>query len=69
MKLHPREKNVRAAETKLREVLLELLKDLTEGEYMRVIGTVMGDEINNTAKYMIREERHPGKPDEPGGIQ
>jgi len=69
MKLHPREKNVREAELKLSKFLIELQKELTPGEYLRVVAGKLSDTWGSTAKYIIREERHPGEPDKPGGLE
>jgi hypothetical protein len=69
MKLHEREKLVRAAEIDLRQALLELGKkhDLTSFEYIQVVQRVLGGEILSTCKYGIRIERH-GDPETPGGL-
>jgi hypothetical protein len=69
MKLHPREQIVNTARTDLTEKLLQWHKahDLTDGELFSVIGDVLGGQIANLAKYMIRAERHPDDPDKPGG--
>lgn len=71
MKLHPREKIVTAARLDLTEKLLTWHKthDLTDGELFSVIGDVLGGQITNMAKYMIRAERHPDNPDRPGGLE
>jgi len=66
-RIHPREKIVREAASRLRLFLLEVTKDLTEAEGLRIVNEVMGSHIGSIARYAIREERHPGKPDEPGG--
>lgn len=69
MKLHPREENVRRAHLKLMECLMELKKDLTDGEFLRVVTDELTSEWHLTAKYMIREERHPGEPVKAGGLE
>ena len=43
--------------------------DLTEGERLRVVAKVFGGYVGSVAKYAIREERHPGQPDKPGGLE
>jgi len=69
MQRHHREENVRQASLKLMNFLGELQKDLTEGEYLRVVTEELSKEWSLTAKYMIREERHPGEPDKEGGLE
>ena len=68
MEVHPREKRVKKAEADLRELLHELQfgRDLTEGEYLRVLGVAF-ESASSWAKYQIRKERH-GDVDKPGGI-
>lgn len=68
MKRHPREENVRQAKISLGKVLLKLQNELTDGEYLRVITEELTTEWSRQAKYVIREERHPGDPDMPGGL-
>lgn len=70
-RIHPREAIVRKAEGELKDVLLDAVKkhDLTEGEALRVACAVFADWVASTAKYMIREERHPGDPNTPGGLE
>lgn len=69
MKLHPRERIVKKASRKLWDYLAALEEELTEGEYMRVITERLSYEWNMHARYMIREERHPGEPDREGGLE
>lgn len=71
MKLHPREASVHAAENELRGLVLEVVQkhELTEGEALRVVFAALGSWVQMAAKYMIREERHPGQPDKPGGFE
>ena len=67
-RIHPREKIVDEAEQKLRAVVFELIQsELTQGEFLKVLGNVMDGEIRSIAKYAIRRERH-GDEDKPGGI-
>ncbi len=66
-KVHPREKIVHEAQRKLIDLLNEIEKDLTQGEYLRVITTELSREWGLTAMYTIREERHPDDSDKPGG--
>lgn len=69
MKMHPREKIVDEWDRKLQMVLLEMMEsDLTPGEFLSVIGSVLGGAITQRAKYMIRYERH-GDGDTPGGLE
>lgn len=46
-----------------------ILTIFTDGELFSVIGDVLGGQITNLAKYMIRAERHPDDPDKPGGLE
>jgi hypothetical protein len=71
MRLHPREAIVKKAESELREKMIEIVmrSELTEGESLSVVIHVMGDWLSGIAKYMIREERHPGEPNKPGGLE
>jgi hypothetical protein len=66
--MHPREKLVREAESKLRGHVLDILDDsgLTEGESLRVLAAVFGGYLASVAKYAIRVERH-GDTETPGG--
>jgi len=66
--MHPREQIVKEAENDLRELLndLQFCRDLTEGEYFRVLGVAFS-EVGTWAKYAIRMERH-GDSNTPGGM-
>jgi len=68
-RVHQREKLVHQAEMKLNGTLLEVVHDLTEGEQIKVVTKVLSDWLLGMAKYMIRDERHPGEPDKPGGLE
>lgn len=68
-KIHHREKIVDAADRKLFECITGITKDLTTGEFIRVISCRMNDALSCVAKYAIREERHPKNPDIPGGLE
>ncbi len=67
--LHPREKNVRDAETDIRLAIHEAIKkhDLTTGEILRVVTACLSDEIGSIAKFAIRRERHRSTK-KPGGV-
>ena len=69
MKQHEREENVRQAKIKLMECLMGLRDELTQGEFLRVVTEELADAWGLAAKYMIREERHPGDPNKPGGLE
>ncbi len=71
MKIHPRESIVKDAEQKLRGAMLDILgdADLTTGEELRILESVLGGMISNIAKHIIRHERHPNEPDKPGGLE
>jgi hypothetical protein len=71
VRMHEREAGVRAAEADLQSRLLEwqkssVVEDLTPLEMMRVVQSVLGDELSSMIKYEIRYERH-GDYDSPGG--
>lgn len=68
-KLHHREAIVRKAKLELMELLFKLRNDLTPGEYLKVVTEELSNEWHGVAKYMIREERHPDNPDQPGGLE
>lgn len=71
LKLHPRELFMREAKVDLaRRVMAwhEDHKDLTDGEVLGIIGEILGAEIMQVAKYMVRSERHPDDPDKPAGL-
>lgn len=63
---HPREEIVKKAERAILDVLEHEAETLTDGEYLRVLATVI-DRLGSFAKHMIRAERHPGDPNRPGG--
>ncbi|KKN07250.1 hypothetical protein LCGC14_1068900 [marine sediment metagenome] len=65
-KRHEREKLVTSAEIELQKAALEISKELTTAEYLRVLANVFGGAINSIAKYEIRQERH-GNTETPGG--
>lgn len=69
-KIHPREERVRQAEAELRHTIHAVMEqhDLSLGEAIRVVSTTLGDWLGSMAKHMIRDERHPGEPDKPGGL-
>ena len=71
MKLHEREKLVRAAGMDLSGKLLEWMSEgqpqLTGGEELKVVGGELGRYVSQMAKYQIRRERH-GDEDTPGGL-
>jgi hypothetical protein len=69
MKQHKREANVRQAKIKLMDCLMGLRDELTQGEFLRVVTEELADAWSMAAKYMIREERHPGQPNKPGGLE
>ncbi len=67
---HKRDKIVRDAEQMVRQALFDHTKNLTEGEYLRVVCAVFGDAVSTTqiqAMLKIRHERH-GDSDTPGGL-
>ena len=66
--IHPRESAVKKAELSIRTYILETCKDLSEGEELQVLSNVLSSCFGGIAKYMIREERHPGEPDKPAGL-
>jgi len=68
MKMHPREKKIDEAESILNKAILDVMElDLTNAEYLSVIGSVFGGAITSRTKYMIRYERH-GDAEKPGGL-
>lgn len=67
MRIHHREQIVNEAELKIEEAINEATKDLTPGEYLRVLSSVLTSRIGTFAKHTIREERHPENPEKPGG--
>jgi hypothetical protein len=70
VKLHPREERTRTAANELATFLVNLVKKhgLTEGEALRVVSGELGAWVGDVAKWMIRGERHPDDPDQPGGL-
>jgi len=66
-RIHHREKIVSKAEIELNTCLASIGESLTEGEYLRVVTKVLAGIWSSTAKFMIREERHPDDMDQPGG--
>lgn len=64
MKLHPRTMIVQKAGLELSEFVTSLIErhDLTYGELFGL----MADRMAAWAKYMRREERHPGDPEKRG---
>jgi hypothetical protein len=71
-RLHPRERIVSEARIELVRAVLDWREkhdELTDGELFSIVGGVLGDQITSMAKYLIREERHPGEPDKPGGLE
>jgi hypothetical protein len=70
MKIHPREVAVKAAELDIKRAIEEAVKKhgLTSGEELHAVNAAASGWIAGIAKYAIREERHPGEPDRPGGL-
>jgi len=66
--IHEREAMVREAENKMLTHWIEVSKDLTEGEEIRVLTNFLSGRLGTIAKFMIRAERHPDDPDQPGGL-
>ena len=66
-KLHPRETIVNKASAEIGLALVNLYNkyDLTYGEILRILSS----ELASQAKYMIRQERHPEDPSQPGGLE
>lgn len=71
MKIHPRVEIVRDAINRVSKALVEVTDELelTDGEYLMVIGSIFGDRLTGFAKHMIRAERHPDDPEKPGGLE
>ena len=69
-RLHPRERIVRKAENDLRSAVIDIVHkaELTTGESLQVVNGALSGWIAGVAKHAIREERHPGEPDKPGGF-
>ena len=68
-RIHHREEIVRKAEQEVSDALFKATKDLTDGETLRVVVSVLGSHVGGMAKFMIRAERHPDDPDQPGGLE
>ncbi len=66
-KIHPREELVGAAETAIRNAVHDATEKLTEGETLRVLASVLCNEVGRIARHRIRIERH-GLADKPGGL-
>lgn len=66
MTCHPRELVVQQASADIKVALGRVIPkyNLTYGELF----SILGECIQNWAKFAIRDERHPGQPDKPGGI-
>lgn len=67
-RIHPREKLVNDARAVLSKAVSDATEGLTEGEALKVVTQTLSDYVLGVAKYAIREERHPGQPDKPGGL-
>lgn len=67
MRRHHRESKVQQAEREVSAKVAEIVEyyDLTLGEETRILSGL----LSNTAKWMIREERHPNDPAAPGGVE
>ncbi len=68
-KIHPREYVYDKALIRIRKLLRELQKELTQGEYLKLITQELAYEWMFTAQHTIRHERHPDDPDKPGGCE
>jgi len=68
-RIHPREQVVSAARNELANAVLEVIQthELTEGEALKVVSQALGEWLGSAATHMIRDERHRGNPDKPGG--
>lgn len=66
MKLHNRMMLVQEARAEFGKLVAEWAEkhDLTYGELV----SVMSEQLQSIAKYMIREERHPDDPEMPGDV-
>lgn len=65
--IHQRERIVTEAKLKVSKAFDEATKDLTDGERLQIAAQVFSSYVGDTAKYMIRMERH-GDPSKPGGF-
>ena len=65
-RLHPRVEITNRARNELAEALAGVINkyDLTYGEIFGLLAEQMGE----WARYCVRDERHPGQPDKPGGL-
>ncbi len=66
-KLHPRTLIVQQAENELSLLILDWIQknDLTYGEIVKLFA----GQLQRCSKHMIRDERHPGDPDQPGDLE
>ena len=71
--IHSRERVTNQAECDLRDavhaVIFDKARDLTFGEVLRVLQSVLGGAISDLARGAIRQERHPDDPSKPGGLR
>lgn len=71
--IHSRERATNQAEYDLRDavhaVIFDKARDLTFGEVLRVLQSVLGGAISDLARDAIRQERHPDDPSKPGGLR
>lgn len=65
--LHERVFPVQEAGIKLKQAICEIAEkyELTYAELF----ALLGEQVMQWSKYAIREERHPGDPDRPGGLK
>jgi len=65
--MHPRVPIVQRAHVELDTAVTEIIKkyELTYYELFGVLNQVEASWL----KYAIRDERHPGEPDKPGGLE
>lgn len=73
LSMHPREKIVNAAELSLLDTIIDWRRtpeaqQLTLWELVRILTTVLNNQLAIAAKYAIRQERH-GNEDKPGGLE
>jgi len=64
MSIHPRYYVVQKADSKIRDAIIDAVAefDLTYGEEVQILSNL----LLNTAKYLIRSERHPNDPEAKG---
>lgn len=71
--IHSRERITNQAECDLRDavhaVIYDKARDLTFGEVLRVLQSVLGGAVSDLARDAIRQERHPEDPSKPGGLR